>query len=428
MILFDGKQYPAEAQSDLLARLEGRINRTLALRTLDREAVVRALDALSSRIASGEFDARIEAMAAGDAARYKKMAVAAMRRDALRFRLALELGEDTPAQIAPPYGLPRVRVESRPLGTLFHIAAGNVDGLPALSVVEGLLTGNVNILKLPSADDGLTVEMLSLLIEAEPSIAEYVYVFDTPSSDVAAMQKMAALADGIVLWGGEEATRAVRALAPPGARLIEWGHRLGFAYISGCADKEAELAALAAHIAETRQLLCSSCQTIYLNTDDEAAARAFCREFLPFLDAALAASETPDPGIAAQAALRAYCRRLEEAAGQTEERREVFRGTRGSLTLCADRKLELSDMYGNVLVKRLPAPYLLPILRRAKGTLQSAALICAPGERAALTETLLRAGVVRVMTAGNASVSFGGEAHDGLYPLRQYRRIVNVEL
>lgn len=38
-----------------------------------------------------------------------------------------------------------------PLGVLFHIAAGNAEALPAYSVAEGLLMGNVNLLKLPAA-------------------------------------------------------------------------------------------------------------------------------------------------------------------------------------------------------------------------------------------------------------------------------------
>ena len=46
-------------------------------------------------------------------------------------------------------------VLARPLGVLLHIAAGNADGLPAFSVAEGLATGNINILKLPQADNGL---------------------------------------------------------------------------------------------------------------------------------------------------------------------------------------------------------------------------------------------------------------------------------
>lgn len=50
-----------------------------------------------------------------------------------------------------------------PLGTLLHITAGNMEGLPVFSIVEGLLTGNVNILKLPGNDGGLSMDIICVL-------------------------------------------------------------------------------------------------------------------------------------------------------------------------------------------------------------------------------------------------------------------------
>lgn len=430
MILYNGKAYSSDMQELLLGKLEKRINRTLAENTLDCGAVISAVDRLANRIASGEFDELIKSFADDKAEEYVKEAVSAMRRESMEFRIKTELGESFAEKrtVRPPYGVSGVEISSRPLGTLFHIAAGNVDGLPALSVLEGLLTGNVNILKLPQSDGGITVEILQRLIELEPTISDYVYVFDTPSSDISAMRKMAAMSDGIVVWGGEAAVKAVRTLAPSGAKLIEWGHRLGFAYISGYTDKSAELTALAQHVIRTRQLLCSSCQTIFLDTSDMAEIDVFCRDFLPYLEAAAAENPTNELGGAAEMSLRKYGDILEKAVDGERRKEAALYGNGCSVTACADSRLELSYMYGNVLVKRLPRKYLLAVLRRDKGLLQTAGLICEAEKRAELRELLIRAGVNRVMTAGNMSVGFCGEAHDGEYPLRRYLRTINVEL
>ena len=156
-------------------------------------------------------------------------------------------------------------------------------GLPVLSLAEGLLTGNINLLKLPQADGGLSVEAVRCMLEIEPELADYIYIFDTPSSDVVTLQRLAALCDGIITWGGDAAIEAVRRFAPVGAKLIEWGHRLSFAYISGYEDEQLELRALAEHIIQTKQLLCSSCQTIFLDTEDMEQVYAFCEKFLPYL-------------------------------------------------------------------------------------------------------------------------------------------------
>ena len=85
-------------------------------------------------------------------------------------------------------------------------------------------------------------------------------------------------------------------------------------------------------------------------------------------------------------------------------------------------------MEGNVLVKLLPQVELLPALRRQKGRLQTAGLLCEPGKREELAQLLARAGVTRVTRAGSMSAAFPGEAHDGEYPLRRYVRVVDVEL
>ncbi len=84
-------------------------------------------------------------------------------------------------------------------------------------------------------------------------------------------------------------------------------------------------------------------------------------------------------------------------------------------------------MEGNVLVKLLPQGELPAVLRRQKGRLQTAGLICAPEKREALAGLLARAGLTRVTRAGGMSASFPGEAHDGEYPLRRYLRVVDVE-
>ena len=84
-------------------------------------------------------------------------------------------------------------------------------------------------------------------------------------------------------------------------------------------------------------------------------------------------------------------------------------------------------MEGNVLVKLLPQRELMSTLRRQKGRLQTAGLLCAPEQREALTGLLSRAGLTRVTRAGSMSAAFRGEAHDGEYPLRRYVRVVDVE-
>lgn len=429
MILSEGKIVPSSEQNNILDRLEEKINHTLSSEKLDMKTVIAAADQLGQKIADGEFDDMIRGLSGENFSEYVKTAAMLMKRENIEYRIAAELGTDFKAcmEVSPQYGIGRAEVRLMPMGTLFHIAAGNADGLPAFSVLEGLLSGNVNILKLPEADNGLSIEIFRQLIKIEPALQNFIYVFDTPSSDLQAMLRMAEMSDGIVVWGGDTAVKAVRALAPAGAKIIEWGHKLGFAYISGYEDKNAELSALAKHIISTRQLLCSSCQTIFVDTDSLDEVGAFCKEFLPYLEKAAANDPVSEIGVSAEITLQKYNDALENAIGAGAAKSKIFQGKGCSLTMLPDNGLELSYMYGNCLVKPLPEREILSSLRNSKGYLQTAGLICEREKRGRLTELLVRSGVNRVMRAGNMSVSFCGEAHDGEYPLRRYMRVVNIE-
>ncbi len=438
MILADGKLYGSGEQEALLERMAWQIQETRGKTKLKSETVIRAVRELVDKFQNGLPEDKIRMFNLQETAwldRQLAQMLTLLQQENLEYKLKTELSSPLWQEQITKAGTggKRLCVKAVPLGTLFHIAAGNMDGLPVYSVLEGLLTGNVNILKLPQADNGLSIALLQELIGAEPGLAPYIYVFDTPSEDIGAMKKMADLSDGIVVWGGDEAVRAVRRMARPGTRLIEWGHKLGFVYISGYEDKERELPALAEHIISTKQLLCSSCQVIYLDTEKEQELHEFCKEFLPLLERE-AAKSSQDIGAVAQRTLKRYSREIEEVLNKDNLNMPDTSGTKTyygkgcSLTVMPDSELELSDMYGNCLVKCLPHTKMMEVLRRQKNYLQTAGLICLPKKREELTQILCACGLTRIMRAGSQSDTFVGEAHDGEYALQRYVRILNVEL
>lgn len=420
MIIAGGKIYDSKMQDRILSVMERKINMTLAGKPLAPERVIDAIDRLGKDIGAGKYDSIIDALPVDEPRRYKLLASEMLTRENMELKLRTEL-------VNVPEAIGAVKTKIMPLGVIFHIAAGNMDGLPAFSIAEGLLTGNINILKLPQADNGLSVEIINRLLENEPDLADYIYVFDTPSSDIRAMQKMAAMADGIAVWGGDEAVRAVRQLAPVSARLIEWGHKLGFVYIScGSAEdiEQKELEALAGHIVSTKQLLCSSCQVIYVDTDNEAELHKLCKRFLPILEKAVCANAPKSIGGIAHKSLLDRTDLLESFI-QNKTAPNRYKGKGCSLTVCSDSELELSPMMCNVLVKKLPREKIVSVLRRKKGYLQTAGLICSDKERGRLSEIFAKCGVTRITSAGDMSEFFIGEGHDGEYPLMRYVRVVN---
>ncbi|MDR1094673.1 MAG: acyl-CoA reductase [Clostridiales bacterium] len=394
----------------------------------DAETVIRACERAAAGLSEAEFVSVLSGLGQDEAAARRNFADARLLLSAprLRARLRLELGERyAEPRVYTPEGEGRaVREAVAPLGVLLHIAAGNMDALPAFSVLEGLLTGNVNILKLPAADGGLSVRLLSELTRAEPSLADYIYAFEFSSRDAARLRELADLSDAVTVWGGEEAVAALRASARPNIKLIEWGHKISFAYATKAGLSEGALSGLAAHIAETGQVLCSSCQGIFLDTEDTADIYALAERFLPCLKAAYQEKAAMDISVRAKTALDVYCAELDAP----DKGRRVYKSGGVSVTAAPDSLPEAAIRFGNLWVKRLPREQILSVLPPYKNYLQTVGLLCGAEERGELSGLLIRAGAVRVCRPERMSAAYPGLPHDGEYALRRYVKIVHTEL
>ena len=431
MILFDGKTYESSEQDRLLTELEKKIPETLAKKQLSPEVVIESVECLRNDLLKGKFDELLASFPADVVDTYKAQAEVLLSKEHLHKKLETELGNTFEYTTEYIKGFNQIKVRKMPLGVLFHIAAGNMDFLPAYSLAEGLMTGNINILKLPSADNGLSLKLIMQLIEYRPELTDYIYVFDTSSSDIQGMRKMADLSNAVSVWGSDMAIEAVRGLAPTGVKIIEWGQKLGFCYITRLnevEDADKELEGLAKHIAQTKQLLCSSCQVIYLDTSDMEDLKAFGKRFLPVLENAVNGNKTEEIGVRARDTLVSYTQRLKAYLGEEEKHDNVLRGRSCSVIISSDSELELSPMMCNVLVKPLPRENIGKVLYAGRFHLQTAGLICPKEDREHLAELFTQCGLIRVTNSSDMSAYFPGECHDGEYALSRYVRIVNVEV
>ena len=406
-----------------IAELPALINVSRRRPPLLREEVVAALDAFSKSLSEAELPMLEELGLTREKALYElRYARAVTSREYVTERIRRELGSE-PGRFVP-FGESAPVVQKRaPLGVIMHIAAGNVDALPVYSVIEGLLTGNINILKLPSGDGGLSSAILSRLIGIEPKLKYYIYVFDFPSADTASMEKTAAVSDAVVVWGGDEAVRAARRLASPDTKLIEWGHKLSFAYVSGEAD-DAALRGIAFNICDTEQLFCSSCQGIFVDTDDYGELLAFAERFADILEqTSLAMPSSRALAVSAQKTLELYTEELEAVGGE----KRVFRRRGASVIAYRSSELLPSLMFRSCFVRPLPRGSVVDVLCRYKNLLQTVALVCPESDRPALEALFMRTGAVRITSGERMSRSYCGSPHDGEFALTRYMKTVSIE-
>ncbi len=430
MILFEGKLFPDEEMDVIIEKLWDSCVQTINTRKDIAMRVINACGSVSEKIKAGDYDKILFPLLEKGTFTRSQMeeAVTFFDRDNLLLKYNTELGI-LKKDMEESQGS-NIEKRLEPLGILFHIAAGNAEGLPFFSVLEGMLAGNVNILKLPSMDDGISVLLLHEIIKEDPALAPYVCVLDVASTNVKILKTLADMADAIIVWGGDEAVMAARTMASPSTQIISWGHKLSFAYVTPEAFEKTnedtykkELYALARHICETRQLLCSSCQGIFVDTEDEKTVALAGETFLHILEEVGVDYPQESIGIRGKLSISLYNEQLESA----HTGRSILRGNGASVITATDSDLELSYMFKNCWVKPLPRKNIVKALKGKKGYLQTVGLICAESERAELVNILTKTGVTHVARGGSMSQMLPGGTHDGEYPLRRYSRIVEVE-
>lgn len=394
--------------------VDGRtIAETLEGSGLRREMVYTACERLAEELEQGGLWKELASFLTPENERIGKEYLKRFRREELQKRVEREL---TPLE-------KEEHVKVYPKGVLLHISAGNVDALPAYSVLEGLLAGNINLLKLPGQDNGLSRFLLEKLMSYEPVLKKYIYIYDTPSWNMEEMQELLALADAVVLWGSDEAVRQVRKAAPVNMELIEWGHKLSFCYLGESSVSDRELEFLSRHFLSTNQLLCNSCQGVYLDTEDEKEIIKFAGRLAEAMKRLEPEYPLPD-FIQGKLALESLTEKLERIGGKAEERKRILRNVRSSVTCDRNAGLCLSGLFGNIWVKPLKRENIAGTLWQNHRYLQTAVVHPCTEE---LCQRFARAGITKI-TSIEALEEHGMEmTHDGAYALQRYVRLVEIK-
>lgn len=119
-------------------------------------------------------------------------------------------------------------------GTIFHIAPSNVPVNYMYSLAAGLITGNANIVRIPSKDFpqiSIINRILCQVLESEPVLRDYIclirYDRDQKINDF-----LSQLADVRVIWGGDNTIAEIRkSPMKPRATEITFADRYSFAII-----------------------------------------------------------------------------------------------------------------------------------------------------------------------------------------------------
>lgn len=424
---------------EALGGLEARLARTLC-RPFPFDELLAACETLAGRLTPGdEIRERLAELACEttpreDVAGLMEGISKALSRGALLERMRSELGCSRPGVLSRKY--PGRQFESwAPLGCVVHVMPSNVFTVAALGLVEGLLPGNVNVVKVSARDSAFGARFAEALcaLDASGRLKEFVAVTHVASKDPSRLRGLFAHADAISAWGGEKAIAAVRQSAPQGARVVSWGHKVSFGYVAaeclveGGPEREAALEGAALDVCRLDQQACSSPQTIFVEADAEGVDR-FAADLAKKLAevSPTVPGRLPDASEQAELTTVVSLAKAEAALGLTR----VFEDElEGRWRVIADRRpgLAPSPLYRTIRVKGLARGDIVSVLRPMRAWLQSCGLACGLRSLAELGRALFSAGVTRVARPGEMVDSYAGAPHDGVYALQQLARRVSLD-
>ena len=418
---------PVDSTDSLWDSLDAEIDSTLAgrLRTSD---VLDACECISERMLSGDT-ARYEDALREDGCPDPAPVLAALAenlsRRALTRKLVAELGTEDPMDLSRPVLSEQCYEAWRPVGVVVHITAGNSPIVAPMATVEGLLTGNINIVKCASNMGAFASAVLADMCDGNP-LADCIYLLRVSSKDTERMRFILDRADCVSVWGGEEATRAVREMTPQGTRFVSWGHRISFAYLVPDSVTPDSMRLLAASVCRNEQQSCSSPQCVLVDTDDPEEVRNVARMLAEALDdvGPRFPRVMPDEAQAAEIASVTQVHRCDcffSGGGTIGGPGDSYR-----ILVCDRTKFMPSPLFRTVWLSPLRRCDLVSTLRCMRGYLQTAGLACRQSDLAELLDILYSAGVDRITPLDSMSASYSGEPHDGGYALPRFMRRVSL--
>ncbi len=409
-----GNPFPLEYLLDLLEQLRSQL--------LARGPVYAELKRAALLI-RGATEVKVEAML--------ETIISFISRGKLRRKLSRELGTIDPFALQRPVMKEEPFEAWLPLGVLVHVAPTNVFTVGVLCVIEGLLSGNINILK-TSASQHQVVQLFFqalLALDSRALLAPYIIVLEVSSRQHDLLARIIKAADVVSAWGSEEAIASLRAMTPRGVRFVEWGHKISFAWFAreSLADTRA-MRRVCEDICLLDQNACSSPQDVFIESEDFAELKNFAGKFADILARVSQQMPGETPSIAAQAEVSTVVSvaRTEEALELTR----VFRAEDCSWAVIADRRpgLGVSPLFRTILIKPLPAGRIIETLHPMKRYLQTVALVAPEQRIIPLTRQFFGAGCLRIRRAGHMHDGYAGEPHDGVYALPSFMKRVSLVL
>jgi phenylacetate-coenzyme A ligase PaaK-like adenylate-forming protein len=327
-------------------------------------------------------------------------------------------------------------LRATPLGVVTHVSPGNVFLGAADSLVHGLLTKNINIVKVSRGDPLFPLLFAQSLKEADRGgrIASSFCIMTLPEEGREEIEsRLKTRSDGIVIWGGGEAVAAWSSGAADGVKVIPYGPRFSFSMVSAehldaTPLAELPLNGLVEDVISWETRACGSPQVLFWPSAHSHLLPNLLDLLIPRFQewASLVPPPQHEPDVSVELRREFELTRFLAVEGQAQA--VAAPDLSWSVQVRPWEEHRVSPLHRTLIV--VPYPDLSTLcewLRPLRHTLQSVGLAADPPEFRSLGLQLTDLGVHRLTEWGKMWKAKHGSPHDGAFQLAQLIRWSTIE-
>ena len=303
---------------------------------------------------------------------------------------------------------------------LGHITAGNIPNPALMSMVLGLLTRSAQFVKCASGDSFLPRLFAHSLYHADPKLGSCLEVAEWQGGRTKLEDALYSELDCLTVTGSDEALAAVRAGVPAKVRLVGYGHRVSFGFVTREVLRQEDIArvitAAADDIIAWDQNGCLSPHVIYV--EERGAVES--DKFAELLAVELAKRETSEPRgkIPVEAAAAIASRRaIYETIAVHRADAKIWQSagsTAWTVVFEHDTRFQFSCLNRFIYVK--PVPDVAAVFQGVdgvRGKVSTVGLVAPPGMSKELALQFARWGATRICPLGQMQNPPLTWRHDG---------------
>lgn len=324
-----------------------------------------------------------------------------------------------------PHGTHKVRAV--PKGILLHVTAGNVFLSSIDSLIMGLVTKNLSVVKVSSQNRYFPMYFAEKLSRFDQGkiLSDKFAILHWKGGDERAESFVKNHVNAILAWGGEEMISSYQTNLPREVKLLDFGPKISIQVITqkGLENKNLDIVAekIVADITPWDQSACASPQNLYLEegSDEKVLLEALNKAFL----------KAPPRGLIDEdEATEILKEKYRALYSELMEGGTLLEGSEHLIHLEQNNSLRPSPLHRSLFIKRFKGSSdLSSHLEPFSYYLQSCSYLLGSEEKASFLNDLSLTGIKRFAPLGTVTWGMEGAPHDGRLVLRELVTFIGDE-